>query len=489
MKRTPRIGEIPGRAARGLGAALCTLLLMTGCGGGGGGSTAKPAQTNSTPASPPADAGAVRVLFGDGPVDDFEQALFQIDEIRLLGAEGQEALVLKEPAEFDLLQLRNITEVMVDAEVPAGVYTEIRMKVRSIRLVRLDPYEEIPVPVPADGVVDLTPQRNIVVKHGEVVLLEVDVDLHRAIHTVDPATNRYRFRPVVFVNIIEQPEDGRYVRLYGSLDEIDGEGSALNVCGLDPLSRPQGIPGNDCYPVQVRRGALLVDTLGEPVDPEHLAALGEGQFATLLARWSYGRETAGGYFEAILVALGEKGIWNQRFGEITGEADDKRRLTLARDGTAEGDPGTVAGLLEGALIFDGDDELQGREAIDPGLDAELWGIAPAPGEQDPAFRTIVVYLDEPRTEHSVLGEQLSIDLTAGQLVVRERDLTEQCVQLTEMTRLYRISKADGKTAGARILLGQLSPDSDVVVQAYGTFQGACLTADELVLEAAVFQGD
>ena len=109
--------------------SCCVLLGLAACGGGGGNSLAPDVAVGN---------GGLTLLVGDGPRDDFDAIILTVDNIVLLGDDGQVDLALAEPVIVDLLQLRNITELLIDTEVPAGTYSKIRLIVSGLVLQVLD---------------------------------------------------------------------------------------------------------------------------------------------------------------------------------------------------------------------------------------------------------------------------------------------------------------------------------------------------------------
>ncbi|MEZ5558697.1 MAG: DUF4382 domain-containing protein [Pseudomonadales bacterium] len=460
--------------------AGCLALAACGGGGGSGGGGITQTPVQSAPDAP----GVLKIAFGDGPLDGVDQVLMEISEIRLLSDDGQQVLVVDEPTTIDLLQLRNVSELVVDAEVPAGSYSKIRLLVSSLTLVRLnDPDtpaddEFIDVDLVANGKVDLNPQGDFVISPGEDVVVEVDVDLDRAIHIVQTGNGKIRFRPVVFVKVLDGT-DGRYVRLFGQLAPATTDGTDFDLCNVERLSSGDSVAGGDCLPLDLNENALVVDENGEPIDP---ALLAFDDYVTVLARPRYVLE--GLVFDTILVAKGMQDTFEQLFGTVSRSADENGAFGFVPDGGAE----VEAQLVDGAIILDNAQNLLGPDAILDSLRAELLGLNVDDGMGGSVFRTLLVHLDDAAvSEDSLAGRLVAIFFDERRLELEDTDLNPLCVLYDTDTSFFKVAPSDDDQAygGTPIQLGDLAQGSEIQVQAYGTLNGdGCLEATQVVFEVA-----
>jgi len=461
---------------------LMLVALVSACGGGGGGAERDMAGAAGQVAAPAPDKGVIKVFVGDGPVDDFDQVLMEVTEMRLLSDDGQDVVLLDQPVTIDLLQLRNVSELVVDKEIEARTYSKIRLLVNSITLVKLDDTgaveEQVAAKVLANGKVDLNPQQDIVISPGEDLVVFVDFALDRSVHVVANGKGEYRFRPVVFVKVIDAADDARLTRLFGHMEDIDTEDGTLSLCDVQLLSGSNELPEEECLPVKFGAQTLLIGADGLPIGPE---ALINGNFATVLARFHWGLEVEDSYYEALLIAVGEEGNFQQLFGHVA---------TPVTDGVFElvpDDPDAAANvevhLVDGALVLDDDNQPVGPEAIQPDREAELWGLSVTEGEQE-FFRTFLVHLDDADVaQDSVAGTLLSIDLEKDQLLLQDADLNEVCVQLDDDTAYYQLDENNERVEGGEIVIGDLPVGQNTAIEAFGEFEeGGCLDADEVVIE-------
>jgi hypothetical protein len=216
-----------------LGVALVSSLVS--CGGGGDG--------DSTDASIQGK-GTVGVLLTDMPADPemFDSIYASITKVELLGSEdnGRVTLYSGKPKTFDLLRLRNeAIPLAFNDSVPAGEYCKIRLILSDLELVMDDDTsatndnETYHPNLPGNGKLDLLARDCFNVVADEVLTLQLDIDAGESIHVVGN-NNGYKFRPVVFVDIVDQSFDSKLVRLTGEIAKIDTDKRSLLLCDAIP---------------------------------------------------------------------------------------------------------------------------------------------------------------------------------------------------------------------------------------------------------------
>ncbi len=350
-------------------AALALGLLALGCGGpGSDGDTGT--STNKT--------GSVSVFVTDAPVDGLQAVNITLSKIELIGRSASPVLFEGDET-FDLLALRDVSELFSSTdEVPAGLYARIRLTVEAIEVVDDAGASHFP-DLPASGQIDLLPRRPIVVEDGETVALELDIDLRRSIYF--HRDGRYRFRPIVFVRVIDADRPGRLVRLHGRIDAIDLDANTFELCFLrrpmfwhkvhrvhmraassgyadtaksdivDSLSEerhfdlpetdddPDGRPGRRCVLAHLGDSSSLFGEDGEPTD---LASLENGSPATVFGR--IGATDTGLEMKAGLVLAGGHGTFTGLRGYIAAEVDSTGLYGFEIDPAQHGLPsGTTLG--------------------------------------------------------------------------------------------------------------------------------------------------
>jgi len=217
--------------------AVISAIGIAACGGGGGGSSSTPVTT-----APPATAdttGVVAIALKDGPTDDFVQMLIRITGVELLG-NGAPVSVFDGDTEIDLLAHENIYAMLgVSDTVPVGTYDKIRLHVASVDIVKDlgngELSEPISVPVPANGKIDLNPRGSFRVSADTALLVELDMDAKRSIHLVrlGNGQERYRLRPVVFVDVQERQLLNGLVRVHGTIGDIADDNSSFELCDVE----------------------------------------------------------------------------------------------------------------------------------------------------------------------------------------------------------------------------------------------------------------
>jgi hypothetical protein len=206
--------------------ALATVLVS--CGGSGGGSG------DNTQAQ---GKGTVGILLTDKPADPalFAAIIASVIKVELMGSEenGPITLYSGPPKEFDLLRLRNESIPLVFKDnVPAGTYCKIRLILSDLELVLVDDTSEHPK-LPGNGKLDLVARDCFSVVDGEVLTLQLDIDAGKSIHIIANKKG-FNFRPVIFVDVVNQDFDSKLVRLSGKITAIDSDRQSLLLCHAVP---------------------------------------------------------------------------------------------------------------------------------------------------------------------------------------------------------------------------------------------------------------
>lgn len=194
--------------------------------------------------------GTVGILLTDMPADPelFASINATIEKVELMGSDdnGRVTLYSGGSKTFDLLRLRNeAIPLTFKDDVPAGVYCKIRLTLSDLELVMTDEaiqnsgYELTYHPkLPGNGKLDLVVRDCFNVLADEVVTLQLDMDAGKSIHVVKNKKG-FNFRPVIFVDVVDQTFDSKLVRLTGEITKIDRDGQTLLLCNA--------IPSNNMY--------------------------------------------------------------------------------------------------------------------------------------------------------------------------------------------------------------------------------------------------
>ncbi|MCG7912782.1 MAG: DUF4382 domain-containing protein [Candidatus Thiodiazotropha weberae] len=246
--------------------ALLTLTLIS-CGGGGSSDSSSTSEDTSTATSE--STGTVGILLTDKPADPdiFLSINATIEQVELLGPEGEDSVVLyaDAPQTVDLLRLRSesIPFTFRD-DVPVGTYCKIRLTLSDLELVLVDDTpddltdNETHHPnLPGNGKLDLLVRGCFTVDEGNVITVQVDLDAGNSIHIVE--NNRgYNFRPVVFVDVLEEGFESKLVRLSGEIGEVMPEENALLFCDALPVQESSNM---ECVEVRLGDDSAFFDNL------------------------------------------------------------------------------------------------------------------------------------------------------------------------------------------------------------------------------------
>ena len=437
--------------------AICAaVLVITACGGGGGGSNGGAAPVANNPPAPVAQGGLTLQL-GDNALDGLKAVIITISGVILIGEDGQTELTLEEvPTEIDLLALQNLTETLFDGDVPAGDYSKIRLEVDELRVIEADD-TSVPVQLPS-GKIDLNPQGAFSVLPGEELVIEIDIALDRSIHIVTTGNSRYRFRPVVFVDIIDQSDRPRMTRIFGEVFALEAAEEPFDLC--------MPMDAEDCYDITV---------------PESLRIIGDDDMAqdSLIAGALYhmfgvyfiddsGDEERLRFRPILAIQAAEDGI-DSIFGEITA-VNLPNSFVLTDPVPMDYD----VSLSEISLVLNryGEDEsLDENARIRLADSAEVWARTELGAALDALL--VIVRPDED-------GEGIEGDLVG--VVDNRLDLSgDQCV-LVDIETEYQLVEVVGDVADsmASSLEAIAALTDPVEIAAFGTEGLECLEATFVV---------
>jgi hypothetical protein len=235
--------------------------LLSGCNGG---------SEVSSSSSTGGGVGSVAVLLTDAPIDDFDQFWLTVTEISLLGDDGKMSL-FSGSERLNLLDLNSHADLFSLADnIPAGDYHKIRMRVSDPLLVQLDidgnVLESFVPAMPGNGKLDLNPRSNLHVFPGETLALQIDLDANKSIHLIQQGNGTYRFRPVVFVDVLTDGLSGKLLRVAGFIGDINDDGFELCRTGM-AVEDDDNHDGdhNHCIQVSANTDTAFFDADGAPM--------------------------------------------------------------------------------------------------------------------------------------------------------------------------------------------------------------------------------
>lgn len=171
-----------------------------------------PADPNADPNEPAAEAEneSAREAAGEEAADDAEsEAMDEADKAEESDDDEAFVTVFEGEKELNLLDLRNgRTDLLADAEVPAGTYTQMRLVVSAGR-VKLTDGREFNLKVPSGESSGIKLNFTFEVADGETVPLLLDVDLSRAFSAIPggrvdkpDGIREFKFHPAYALRLI-----------------------------------------------------------------------------------------------------------------------------------------------------------------------------------------------------------------------------------------------------------------------------------------------
>lgn len=444
-------------------------LLTSACGGGSGG---------ENPAAPAQQTGRVTIALSDAPASaEFSEIRMVIREIRFLGPGGQDSLVLAEPREIDFLQLRNFSEVLIRRDVATGTINKIRLILDSLTLVRPDGSTES-VRLTGIDKIDLNPRGPITVRAGDDILIDIEVDLEKAIHIVGNGNNRYRFRPVIFVRVSSEPAFDKLFRVEGTVDEIFAAATAFSLCDLRRVS-------DDAQRPNPREICIRVDPDAQTRYFDGVAEVAAGGFSSLVMNDRvvvYGKFDPLAMGDTLVPSVVARGADFERVLGVVATGFDPISESFDIDvtnGLCVAAPDVLrVGVVESAPVY-----VESEDGAVMGTRADILACREAEAEgfmvTDPAdehLRAFTVLLAEPAPE-SVTG---TLTLVTG----REYDLAPtgggalECVFTTDSTTLTRIQTVDDVTTVTQMPFAT-APTGPVTVVGDRDSAG-CIVAEQVV---------
>lgn len=481
------------------------MLTLSACGGGGtaGNPTLVPTDTPTT--------GTVGIFITDAPTDRFDKILVRVSKIDLLG-DGQPETVFQGDVTIDLRQLETNGELLsLTDNVAPGTYSKLRLYVDDITLVDVDTdgvtvLEEIHPTIPANGKVELNPRGPLSVTAGETLLLQLDIDAEKSIKYHETGSGEWKFRPVIFVKAGDADDFGRLTRIYGRIDQLDGEAMSFRLCQTELLSDDDDsddyAEDEHCVRVAVMNDAGLFGDTGAPIE---FAALTDGDFVTVAGlvqnddddssdvdEVSQDDGSSDDYsdeafaIDAVVVMQGEKGTFRPYKGRVNEGLDagtGEFTIDLDDDQGVETDGALLALFQEGTRVFD----KQGMPLEPSAIVSDVRGYFEGRlvlSDSDPdVLRTALIVLDlVPLGDEVLRGEIATLDDRGFVLMT---DTGDRCVEFDDDAEVFLISPDEGD--GIRSERGTVA---DLVagqsVDVYGDEESdGCFEAETIIVDLTV----
>ncbi len=358
---------------------------LVGCGGGSSSSDTDDSGLNNTPGS---DTGSVALMLTDGPADDYDEIWITVSRALLLSAVDDSQVVIfdpETPVAYDLLNLRPEDEddsgaLLAIEEVPAGIYSKIRLEVESVQAKTIlpDGSEETTEFMLPSRKIDLNPRGQFEITQGSSIAITLDIDCDKSIHI---SGNNKNFRPVVFVDIEPVDFQQRCPRtLHGTIAELTYAADETTVTGFSLTI----LQTQNQIPVLLDEGTVILDDEGMVADAQALAVED-----TVYVR---GRLQEDGLL-ASMVVVGEV----TQFEGIVGSPVFENQFVLSNE-----DELTISLIPDTTLILWRCDDSLAPEAIQTGMQVRVIGK-----EQEGEIVAIAVLL-RPRV---ITGELTAMEQT------------------------------------------------------------------------------
>lgn len=213
--------------------AIAGLLALAGCGGGGGGTSPSPSGTG------------VQIRLTDAP-GNFQHVYVTISGVSVVDGSGGIQTVNSQAQTLDLLALQNVDRVIGTANLPAGSYSQIRLKVTSAQVVD-STGKTSPLTVPSGAQSGLKLVDDFTITPNQITSILLDFNAAQSVVTTgnSHAANgvRYLLKPVI--KVVAQVVSGQ---ISGKV--LDANGQPIPATS-NPLvtAYPAGAPTDGSVPV------------------------------------------------------------------------------------------------------------------------------------------------------------------------------------------------------------------------------------------------
>ncbi|MBI4586757.1 MAG: DUF4382 domain-containing protein [Planctomycetes bacterium] len=488
-------------------AAFLGIVLLASCGSGGGGG-------GSRAAAQPGQTGSVAILFTDGPTSQFSAIHVTVTRIELI-SDSRQVVIFTGRKVINLLSLDKEAELFsLSSEVPTGVFSKIRLLLDKVELVKLTG-EIVEADLVANGKLDLNPREAFTVRAGETLILQLDLDAEKSIHIVKlPNREVFRFRPVVFVKIIQRLIDQKLARLKGEIEAIDAERQAFRLCLENTAFMTARLGGGDdgrgsnrCVDVFVSADTSIFNSQAEPIAFGDLKA---GDLVTAIGRLKFlnvdddddedddeeddddiddhgGRVSHYDHKLVLQAEVIEVGDFLKLSGSLKTAPDAAGRFDFALDDGQGFEDGTVlkVQIQEKTRFFNKQGDEIDASALQAGRLATVDGVLALSDTGADILKASLIVVDT-----RIAGEPVKLEGTIKNLDAGEgtfdleklgpNDITETaCVVVPQGDAIFLITEMDGKLDSERIGLDRLQDGQEADL--YGNFDGSSCFIPETIL--------
>lgn len=510
---------------------MLTLISLTlaACGGSGTGSTTA------------GGTGSVGIVLTDGPTADFDEVNVTITEIKLIADDDHDnnghVVLFQGEETVNLLSLTDFSALFaLNNNVPAGEYEKIRLQLKQpngIELVKKDAQgnviETIYPKMSGNGKLDLNPRGHFYVAPNQTLYLQVDIDANKSLHIVQTGNGGYRFRPVVFVDILNQQFSGKLVRHFGYVHEVDMMNNRFKLCDTPvPVAAPSTTTSTSSVDSSAAKSLYIMDGCikvvaanasvfnenGEPVD---MSSIANNQMLTAIGFVrSYENDNEDDLDD-------DNGLENKDGEDGSDDGEDDNSTSVSRhlgndddhairlyaeviemgdegtfavvDGTIASEPQTEADafgltledtteisvqLQMGTKVFSRGGDRLDYQAIDMGLTASVDGIYSALDSS--VLNSALVIVDTAMIDsmEQLHGHVLAVD-TVNKIITISTDSGDKMIRLADTSSIFLLLEDTSNSLSSMIDIMALP--TNVELDAYGHANtDGYFDADTLIVE-------
>jgi hypothetical protein len=482
-------------------------LTLVACGGSTSGTGATASGT-----------GSVGIVLTDGPTADFDEVNVTITEIKLIPDDAYNndghVVIFQGEETVNLLNLTDFSALFaLNNNVPAGNYEKIRLQLKQpngIELVKKDAQgnviETIYPKMSGNGKLDLNPRGHFYVAPNQTLYIQMDIDANKSLHIVQTGNGGYRFRPVVFVDIIGQQFNGKLVRHFGYVHDLDMLNNRFNLCDTPVIVSATGTSSvesssakslysmDGCIKVTAANASVFNEN-GEPVDlsgienNQMITAIGfvrsyddEGDpkdnngldsenngdgnddgndgTSTTVSHHVYDHDHSIRLY-AEVIELGDEGT----FAVVNGTIASKPQTETDAFGLTLEDTSEISVQLQtGTKVFSRSGLRLDYQGIDMGLTASVDGVYSAMDSSILNSALVIVDTAMIDSMEQITGQVLSVD-TVNKIITISSESGDKMIRLADTSKIFLL--LDDGTGALSSMIDLVDVPTDVRLDAYG----------------------
>jgi len=495
---------------------LILALSLSACGGSGSSDSIGTSAQGDSDSSGNARIG---LIFTDATTLDYTRALVTFTKVELVG-ENQRVTLFSGEQALDLLRLPDFYEFVDTADVPPGNYKSVWITATDVSLVSQDSEgnETITEAKLPSGTIKVLSKSGFSIDAGDVLFLEVDFDMHKALKLTETGSGKVILRPVIFANIYSQIPRNKFIRVHGTVGNLSGQ--SFDLCQTHMITDLDGsVPEGEgrCFKVAADAEVGVFADTGLPIPIEQLE---DGNSATVIGRltrqmryvpevpdevlpdtgfcriWYLDLEpdeqpealpcsevgilpedtvlvdsngvTSEHLFEILAYTI-EKGSINafSRFnGDVESDVDDllgRFDFGLASGQGLDASVPLPVQLFEKSRIFDADGEALDHDAIQSDIPALVDAVfVPSDIEPDILRSPFVLLTSTSPALETLNGVVVALDVGANIMEVQLESLANVLVE-TDSVKIYLITSTDDDFTSEEIEVGDIPLGSTVEI--------------------------